>query len=1265
MPDPVSYTVGWICALKVEFVAAQVFLDEKHERPSVVSPNDTNHYELGKMSGHNVVIAVLPDGEYGTASAANVATNMLNTFHNVRIGFMVGIGGGVPSESHDIRLGDVVVSAPRGGQGGVFQYDFGKSIQGQSFQHTRFMNQPPTTLRTAITGIQSQYEIYGHRLEEAVNDIFVKNMRLRLKYGRPDPITDRLFKPEVVHSPKGCAESCSNDASNLITRHERTEHEDNPAIHYGLIASGNQLMKDAMIRDRLAAEKDVLCFEMEAAGLMNTFPCLVVRGICDYSDSHKNKEWQGYAAMVATAYAKDLLYQIPPATVKTEQRISDDRAIVDWLMSPIDYAARQNNYNKRRQPGTGQEFLTSEEFQVWLQSEKQTLYCPGIPGAGKTMITSIVIDHISSRFQTELDTCIAYLYFEYARRDEQNLENLLESLLKQLAQQLFEHTESLPKGLKELYANHTPRKSRPTIYELLKILENVVSSDRRTFIVVDALDECQNDNGCRSKFVAHIFELQDKGRLNFFATSRPHVVETPFKICISREIRATKDDIYTYVDEQVSQWELSRKDTISDHLRADIKRQVDAAAEGMFLLAYLNMMVLKEQNSRRDIKDALHNLSKGERELKKAYDQMMERIKKGHLYAQILAWIFFAKRPLTTKELQHALAIRSHDTHLDEEGIPSVQTILSACAGFVRLDETSDIFDFAHGTVREYFEQTKIGWLVEAEKDLAAKVVTYISFDTFASGFSPKLSDFKHRCQLNPFFHYAAKNWGHHVRQSSLQRERLVIDFLEHDGKVSASYEGMAVQPTATMDFGFGLERKIKGMHLAAGFGLSESIVILRERQHDLNATDTDRRTPLMWAVLREQHAAVELLLELGADPESSDRHGWTPLLFAVGTDRMASLALLVRNGAKVDCSDQHGQTALLWAVTNRNEAAVKLLLDNDADIESKDQYGQSPLYIALTCNNLSIIWLLLDGGASTESRNKNGQTPLSWAAGKGKDFTSSVKLLLDYEANIESEDHSGQTPLSRAAENGNDAVIELLVAAGADYESKDRCYAQTPLSWASEKGQTAAAKLLLEKGADIESKDIFGRTPLSCASESGNLDTVNMLLRNGADPQSKDEKHGQTPLSWAAEKGHPGVVESLLDWGADPESSDDQGWTPLSLATWHKNSSVVECLLKKGADIESEDQYGRTPLSWAAEIGHEGIVRLLREKGGDIESHDDYGQTPLSWAAENGNERVVRLLLDMGANPNFGDVYGRTPVSLATENQHVAVVNLLMNHHG
>lgn len=321
MSDPTKYTVGWICALPVEYIAAQEFLDEEHEKPNFVSPNDSNDYTLGKMGEHNVVVAVLPDGEYGTASAANVATNMLNSFHNVRIGLMVGIGGGVPSERHDIRLGDIVVSAPRGGEGGVFQYDFGKSVQGQNFQHTRFLNQPPTMLRTAMTGIRAQYERKGHQLEETIQTTLENNPRLRRKYKRPEPSTDRLFRPEVIHSPGDCA-ICAHDPSRLVRRHERAEDEDNPAIHYGLVASGNGLMKDALLRDRLAAEKDVLCFEMEAAGLMNTFPCLVIRGICDYSDSHKNKEWQGYAAIVAAAYTKDLLQRIPLNKVEAERSIN-------------------------------------------------------------------------------------------------------------------------------------------------------------------------------------------------------------------------------------------------------------------------------------------------------------------------------------------------------------------------------------------------------------------------------------------------------------------------------------------------------------------------------------------------------------------------------------------------------------------------------------------------------------------------------------------------------------------------------------------------------------------------------------------------------------------------------------------------------------------------------------------------------------------------------------------------------------------------------
>ena len=169
-------------------------------------------------------------------------------------------------------------------------------------------------------------DLKGYRIEEAISSVLDENQRMRRKYRRPTSDSDRLYQSQVLHllyNEASCTRSCGNDASKLIIRPERTEDDDNPMVHYGLIASGNKLMEDALLRDALIAENNILCFEMEAAGLMNHFPCLVIRGICDYSDSHKNKEWQGYAAMAAAAYTKDLLCRIVPQQVKAERKISE------------------------------------------------------------------------------------------------------------------------------------------------------------------------------------------------------------------------------------------------------------------------------------------------------------------------------------------------------------------------------------------------------------------------------------------------------------------------------------------------------------------------------------------------------------------------------------------------------------------------------------------------------------------------------------------------------------------------------------------------------------------------------------------------------------------------------------------------------------------------------------------------------------------------------------------------------------------------------
>ncbi|KAF1348569.1 nucleoside phosphorylase domain-containing protein [Delphinella strobiligena] len=281
MSDPNDYNVGWICAIHTEYTAARQYLDEEHDLPEYVSTSDNNVYTLGRMGKHHVVIAVLPAGEYGTNSTATVARDMLHSFPNVRIGLMVGIGGGAPSAKHDIRLGDVVVSSPNNdGTGGVFQYDYGKAIQDRTLERTGYLNQPPVLLRTALNGLRSIYESDGHGIQEAIDTIVAKKPRLATRYKRPTSESDRLYKRDVVHPPdstESYAIACNY--SDVVHRDKRTQDEDNPKIHYGMVASGNTLMKDAALRDSFAQENGILCFEMEAAGLMNHFPCLVIRGI--------------------------------------------------------------------------------------------------------------------------------------------------------------------------------------------------------------------------------------------------------------------------------------------------------------------------------------------------------------------------------------------------------------------------------------------------------------------------------------------------------------------------------------------------------------------------------------------------------------------------------------------------------------------------------------------------------------------------------------------------------------------------------------------------------------------------------------------------------------------------------------------------------------------------------------------------------------------------------------------------------------------------
>jgi Cdc6-like AAA superfamily ATPase len=262
------------------------------------------------------------------------------------------------------------------------------------------------------------------------------------------------------------------------------------------------------------------------------------------------------------------------------ERREEHQAIFDWL-TPIDYAHQQNDFISRRQDGTGQWLLDSNEFQEWLNKSKQTLFCPGIPGAGKTMITSIVVEHLWTRFQNDATIGIAYIYCNFRRQVEQKPTNLLSSLLKQLVQE----QPSIPERIKSLYEQHKDKQTRPSFDEVSKALHSVVTNYSRTFIIVDALDECEVSDGGRRMLLSEIFNIQAKTGASFFATSRfiPEITKE-FEASITLEIHASDGDVRRYLDGKM----LRLRPFVSRNLilQGEIKSEIMKAIDGMYVSCF-------------------------------------------------------------------------------------------------------------------------------------------------------------------------------------------------------------------------------------------------------------------------------------------------------------------------------------------------------------------------------------------------------------------------------------------------------------------------------------------------------------------------------------------------------------------------------------------------------------------------------------------------------------------------------------------------------
>jgi hypothetical protein len=416
-----------------------------------------------------------------------------------------------------------------------------------------------------------------------------------------------------------------------------------------------------------------------------------------------------------------------------------------------------------------------------------------------------------------------------------------------------------------------------------------------------------------------------------------------------------------------------------------------------FLLASLHVDSLVSKKTTTRLKSALNSLSHGSGALEDAYDKVIDRID-GQVHddctlaKNVLSWISYAREPLTTEELCHALAVEIGDEDFDSENIPDIEDILSVCAGLVTVDEESEIIRLVHYTTQKYLEGIRESWHPKAQQEIASTCLTYLCFEAFKRGPCLNEKEFETRREEYSFLGYSAQYWPEHVAVVEEETCELAMTLLQDSDLVASahihSYEW----------YDSNISRQVTGLHLTASHGLlhlfKELLSWAKKENMGLFDMKNDKgETPLLLAVKGGQKEIVELLLGTGKVDIEAKFDGWTPVFVAVREGHKDIVELLLGAGADVIAKTDSGSTALMEAARAGDEETGELLLNAGVDVNAKTNSGYTALMVAVDHLNKKTVELLLGAGADVNARTDGESTPLMKATRYGPKET--VELLV------------------------------------------------------------------------------------------------------------------------------------------------------------------------------------------------------------------------------------------------------------------------------
>ncbi|KAL3474800.1 hypothetical protein BJX99DRAFT_230996 [Aspergillus californicus] len=914
----------------------------------------------------------------------------------------------------------------------------------------------------------------------------------------------------------------------------RPQRDEGIRIFFGTIGSGNQVIKDGLSRDRINSNLGgVLCFEMEAAGVVNLLNCLVIRGICDYADAHKNKAFQPIAAAAAAACAREIFVYLPCESKVNDREDFDERPS---KLLPEQYQLYHESLGfeqldsrhrtiKMAHVKTCQWLLTCPEYKSWLDPDDFDqhhgfFWMKGKPGAGKSTIMKFAF--IQSARKIKNATVISFFFNARGEILEKSVTGMYRSLL-------FQMLDKLP-DLRNVFD------TRPTVspragpvewdIETLKhLLHNAIERlrDRQLILYIDALDECDEEEvRDMISFFEQLGELsvcrQFRLLICFSSRHYPHIT-------IDWKVELILDDQDGH-QQDISKYVHSELKTGRSKQAQEIKEDVITRSSGIFLWVVLVVNILQKECDRghvhtlrrrlQEIPDGLHSLLKDI--LTRDNHNMRETL-------LCLQWILYARRPLTKQELYFAILAGTESNlaflgewtaeELSEEIFRKF--VLDSSKGLAETTKSKkQTVQFIHESVRDFLRDDglsnlNVGSIAPGPSHDALKQCCANYVDLDMSPCIPAFEDLppaksaesrslvEKTSQRYPFLEYAVQNVLHHSNAAA-----------EH-GTVQKTF--MDRFPIARWI----LKNNLFEIHKIRRYTESASLMYilaeancakLLEQLIEIGYTvpePTERyNNPLIAAVMNQNEEAAIVLSFLFLNEKSFlELEGWphqNMLSFGSARNRIKLVKLLL----KFNVSQNHKNEALLRAVEEGHTDVVETLLQNGAEVGPTGHFGLDALFLAIDRGHESIVELLLESGTDLGPAGSRGETPLIYAA--RHQSLAIVRQLLDRGIDLEAQDRDGRTALSRAVENSSEGVVSLL----------------------------------LDRGAGIHSRDSSGRTSLFHVSASESLVDWNirekiaeLLLKTGADPNIYDNQ-GLTPLCFAARRiGAMGIFKKLLDASA------------------------------------------------------------------------------------------------------------------------------------